>query len=53
VPPRGSLQRIDWHNNALRRFDDLAGIQAQIFSEARRQDLHAWPQTPVTADRHR
>ena len=29
----------------LRRFNDLAGIQAQILSETRRQDLHARPQT--------
>ena len=29
----------------LRRFNDLAGIQAQIFAKARRQDLHARPQT--------
>jgi hypothetical protein len=29
----------------FRRFNDLAGIQAQILSETRRQDLHARPQT--------
>jgi hypothetical protein len=29
----------------LRRFNDLAGIQAQILSETRRQDLHARPPT--------
>jgi hypothetical protein len=32
LPRRGSLQRIDGHDNALRCFDDLARIQAQIFA---------------------
>ena len=53
VPRRGSRQRIDRHDNALCRFDDLASIQAQIFPEARRQDLDARTETPVSADRHR
>jgi hypothetical protein len=28
--------RVDWRDNTLCRFDDLAGIQAQIFAEAGR-----------------
>jgi hypothetical protein len=36
-----------------RRFDHLAGIEAQILAEARRQDLHARAQTAMVADRHR
>ena len=50
---RLSQHGVDWRDNTLCRFDDLAGIQAQIFAEAGRQDLHARPQTPVTADRDR
>jgi hypothetical protein len=49
VPRRSSLHRVDRHDNALRRFDDLAGIQAQIFAKARRQDLHAGRRRPVVA----
>ena len=53
VPRRSSLHRVDRHDNALRRFDDLAGIQAQIFAKARRQDRTPGRKRPVAADRHR
>ena len=38
---RLSSDRLDWCDNTLCRFNDLAGIETQILSEARRQDLRA------------
>ena len=43
---------IDRRDDAFRRFDDLAGVEAQILAKARRQDLHAGAQATVYADRH-
>jgi len=45
---RNGIHRPD----AAFRFDDLAGVKAQILAKARRQNLDAGPQMAMMADRH-